>query len=68
MSYTVEVREDVSGDIVYHYSTTSEYNGNLLFNGTITSTLQSGEYTVVVHLVTGKQHITSQNLHLIYES
>ena len=69
LQYTVEVSEVLSGERVYQDTAASEYDGEVLLYSQTTSSLKNTvNYSVVVHLQTGKESVSSTPLHIDLQS
>ena len=68
MIYTITLREEGSGDIVYRNTTTTVYSEDNMvqYNATITS-LEDGVYTVIAYLETGGLRVSSPLIHMLYQ-
>ena len=67
MTYTITLRQEGSGDIVYCNTTTAVYSEDMVqYNATITS-LEDGVYTVIAYLETGGLSVSSPLIHMLYQ-
>ena len=69
MTYTITLTERDSEHIIYQYTETTMYSGDILqYNDNMTQ-LEDGEYTIDVYFNTGLWNISSLTpLHVIQES